>query len=131
MTEMTLINEDIIRSVSKKIITTSSSENMPFENFSLSVTNNGYGFSVTESKKNRFSVRHNNEKISVFIRNEISDYKMTFLISDTTYDKLTTESVTESYKKYCINTIYTLYKSWQSCPADKKPDLGTYFLYKY
>ena len=131
MTEMTVINEDVIKAVIKKLVTSSSSENMPFESLSLTITKSGYGFLVKESKKNRLSVRNNHDKIFVYISNDAVPYNLTYIISDTTKDKLTTDSATESYKKYCINTLYTIYKTWISCHEDKKPDLGSYSLYKY
>lgn len=124
------INEDIVKSVAKKIITNTSSKDMPFSSLTMSVSKRGYGFTVSKNKYNRLSLRAG-DKLSIHIGNETLSYNQSFLISDIGIESLSPESVLENYKKYCINAAYTLYKRWIFHPDNSEPDLGTYYTYKY
>lgn len=122
------INEDVVKSVLKKVITPTSKENMPFDKLSFSVTKSGYGFSLEDGKK--FLAVRSNDKLMVYITNQKADYKKNFLISDTKLEKLKTDSAVEIYKKNCVNTIYTIIKKWVETSEDKKPELGEWNQYK-
>ena len=126
---ITSINEDIVRAVVKKVITPTSKDNMPFGKLTFSVTKSGYGFSLEDGKK--FIAVRSTDKLMVYITNQKADYKKNFLISDTKIEKLSTESIVETYKKYCINAIYTIIKVWLDTTEDKKPELGEWNAYKY
>lgn len=123
-------NEDIIRSIAKKVITNTSSEDFPFNEMVFSKTNAGYGFSLQDEGK-FLAVRALNGRLMVHVSNQGSDYKKNFLISDIQPRQLKTKSAEESYKKYCINTCYTIIKTWNDCPKYKRPDLGDETLYKF
>ena len=125
------INEDITKSVAKKVITMTSSGYMPFGNLTLSVTKKGYGFTLRRKNKNIFlSVRASDELV-VIVNNQSINHYAKYPISDVTLEKLPTDSSIESYKKYCVNTIVTIIKTWFATPDDKKPDLGEWNLYKF
>ena len=126
------INEGIIKTVAKKVIDLTSSGNMPFTSITYTITNSGYGFTLTKAYKEKvlLSVR-TKDGIKVHVRNDELDYAQTFPISDIQIDRIPTESAVESYKKYCVNTIYTIIKTWIDTPLDKKPELGEWHLYKY
>ena len=123
------INEDIVKSVAKKVITFTSLGNVPFTKLVFGIQSGKYGFSIEDGAK-FISVR-STEKLTVYINNTGAKYKKTFMISDTQIEKLTTDSSIESYKKYCISTIYTIIKTWIVTPEEKIPDLGEWNLYKY
>ncbi len=126
---ITEINDEVVRAVAKKLINSTNSNNMPFADISFHISKAGYGFIIRTSKKDLLSVR-NGKTLFVNINNTTS-YSQRFLISDISMDKLTTESAVESYKKYCINTIYSLYKKWLESVNEKEPKLGNYYLYKF
>ena len=129
-TQMLSLNESALRSVMKKIISGTSTETMLFEKMILSITDSGYGFYITKEKQ-LFSVRCKDSTVKVAVRNDNVGYAQNFLISDTPIEKLTTDSAIESYLKFCINTIFSIYKAWVVSPADTAPGLGTYNLYKF
>lgn len=128
---ITITNEDIIRSVIKKVLSNTSSTNMPFDSMVYSNTKSGYGFTLNKIQGKHFLSVRNNEKLVVYIKNEAIDYFKTFTISDIPIEKLPNSSAVESYRKYCINTIYTIIKTWLSTKEGEKPDLGNWYLYKY
>ena len=123
------INEDIVKAVARKIITSTSLGNIPFTKLIFGIQSGKYGFSIEDNKK-FISVRCA-EKLTVYINNSQAEYKKTFVISDVTLEKLATDSAVESYKKYCINTVSTIIKTWIDTPEDKVPDLGEWNLYKF
>ena len=123
------INEDIIKSVSKKVITSTSLGNIPFTKLIFGIQAGKFGFSIEDGSK-FISVRCS-DKLTVYINNSQAEYKKTFVISDVSLEKLTTQSVVESYKKYCINTIYTIIKTWIDTAEKDTPNLGEWNVYKY
>ena len=124
------INEDIIRSIAKKVITYTSSENMPFNELVFSRSKAGYGFQIQDEGK-FMSVRSHGKKLMVHITNSASGYKKNFTISEASRPELKTKTSVDSYKKYCVNTAYIIYKTWAETPKHKAPDLGDEVLYKY
>ncbi len=128
--EIDNMNEGIIRSIAKKIMDTTSAEKMPFSSLSLSVTKFGYGFAIRTKEKDMFTAR-SGDRFFVHIENTGNKYKQSFVISEPPINDLTTEVAIESYKKHCINTVYSLYKNWLKTIHDEKPNLGTYYQYKY
>ncbi len=124
------INEYVIKSVAKKMITLTSCSSMPFTRLNFSNSKTGrYGFNLEDNGK--FISIRGTEKLTVYIANEESGYKQNFLISDITIDKLSTDSAAESYKKYCINTIITILKAWMETDKGEEPKLGEWHLYKF
>ncbi len=123
------INEEIVRSVVKKVITNTSSENTPFDKLIFSMMNAGYGFSIEDGKK--FLAVRATDKLMVHISNKTLGYKKNFILSDTKREKITTDSEIEIYKKYGINAAYTLIKKWLELGDNETPDFGKMDQYKY
>ena len=125
------LNESIVRAVAKKAMDLTSLDNMPFETMTFTPTKNGYGFTLYKKDKNILLSVRSNDALKVHVRNSNIDFASTYPISDISIDKLSTDSAVESYKKYCIGTIYAIIKTWLDTPSDKKPPLGKWDLYKY
>ena len=123
------INEDIVKAAMKKVITPTSSGDIPFAKLTFSETKSGFGFSMDSPGK--FLTVRCTDRIKVFMSFEKTGYKKTFLISNEKLEKLTTENLVETYKKYCITTIYSLIRSWTCHDANEQPDLGEWDAYKY
>ena len=126
------INAWIVKAIAKKTLDLASLDAMPFAVLTFAVTKSGYGFSMTKEGKDRIllSVR-TKDGIKVHIRNEKIDYVQTYPISDITLDRIPTDSAVKAYKKYCVNTVYTIIQTWLDTADDQKPDLGEWNLYKY